>query len=265
MVFIPSILMTIAIFIHEISFFLMLPICLFTLLVIEFKDKKFTFNNIFTKQVIKKYSVFLLLPVLATIIVSVYQEINGSDYFTKIIGYLKNISFISDFSADSVASAYTHTFTYYLKEESGYFFQRIFVSKCSIFYGIPILFMMFLTYKKFNTLNIYLLIILGISVLFPLLLHSIAWDTYRIWSFPYIILFLAYWVLNSEYRNEQFPEKNPLWVWILFIVCMLFLSLVSTPLFDGEAERFSLTDRMLILLPLSLGIIYYIKNPMSRS
>ncbi|MBW7674089.1 glycosyltransferase family protein [Chryseobacterium chendengshani] len=264
MIFLSSIFVTIAVLIHEISFFLMLPICFFTLILMEFKNYDQILKNVLVTRICKRSVLFLLLPLVATVTVSIYQEMYGMSYYEKIVSYLKSITFINDAPAHTVASAYTEKFSYYLKMESPHFFQRIFVSTCSLLYGIPILFMGFLMYKKFKKNNLYLLMSLGVCVLIPLLLHAIAWDTYRIWSFPFMILFLGYWVLSSENKSDTSSSKVPLWMLFIFILCLILVSMFANPLFDGEIERFSLFLKFLILVPFITLILWYLKKPQKK-
>ncbi|CAD7816587.1 hypothetical protein CHRY9390_03199 [Chryseobacterium aquaeductus] len=260
LIFLSSILISVALLIHELSFFLMLPISLFTLVVIEFKDQNHNFKNLFESQFIKKIGLFLFLPFVTIFSISYYQEIGGSQY-AEILNYLQSINFISDVTADSVANAYTSKFTYYLKEESGRFFQRLFISRCTILYGIPLFLMMILIFKKFIKVNFYILILLIICTLIPLLLHAIAWDTYRIWSFPYMILFLGNWILNSEFKQQISTEKIPFWILPFFVISFLLVSMIPNPLLHIEEERFSWQQRLLLLIPFSCLIVFYLKSP----
>lgn len=258
-----SLLVSISILIHEVSFFLMLPICCFALVINEIDGNKFSIKDILTRGIVKRLIIFLLLPVITTLGVSIYQEIFGKVDHNLIFNYLEHFQFIDKRGADSVASAYTTKFTDYFTQESPHFFQRVFISKCSIFFGIPILFMMYLVYKQFKRINKCVLLSLAVITLIPLCLHAIAWDTYRIWSFPFVILFLGFWILNSKMTpiynvsdKMSFIEKG------LAVISILFVSLVPSQLLDGEVERFSLLQRLIIILPLIIvGLYYYKKAP----
>lgn len=84
-----SLLMAISIFVHEISFFLMFPICFFAVIVNEIPNGQFSLKSSFTKGLLKKIALFLFLPVIATTGILVYQELYGHDYHAVLFNYLK--------------------------------------------------------------------------------------------------------------------------------------------------------------------------------
>ncbi|KQT35880.1 hypothetical protein ASG22_02345 [Chryseobacterium sp. Leaf405] len=260
--FLAPIVAMFSIFIHEISFFLMLPISCFALIVNEISVERFSLKNIFSSIILKKLILFLALPVATTILISTFQETNNEIHFSVIVKYLKEVPFISEKTADSVSSAYTKSFSYYFKEESSSFIQRIFLSKGTIFYGIPILFSIWMIFREFKLkYNLQLFgIVVAISIL-PLLLHAVAYDTYRIWTFPFMILFLAFWILSSKFtmKKEKTGKLSNLEI-AFFIISFLLVTLVPNYLFDNEVERFSLPIRLLLILPIFF-ILYLLKKP----
>ncbi|WBV60578.1 hypothetical protein PFY12_00315 [Chryseobacterium camelliae] len=260
-IFWASFMATISIFIHEISFFLMLPISCFAVLVTVLQNERFSFRNVFSMQVLKKLAVFLLLPFIATISVAVYQEINNEDQLSQIYNYLTQIPFIAEKPADSVAAAYTKSFTYYFSEERSHFIQRLLVSTCTIFYGIPILFSLWMIFKEFKLKqNIRVFLLLAIVAFIPLLLHAIAYDTYRIWSFPFMILFLGFWILSSALNTDKENMGKPTTIEIiLFLISLFMVSIIPNHLFDDETERISIVVRLIMVIPILL-ILYVLKN-----
>lgn len=128
--------------------------------------------------------------------------------------------------------------------------------------GIPILFLLYTVYNIFRKIDIYLFLLLASITLFPLLLHAIAWDTYRIWTFPYMVLFLGFWILNSRFKNQTYPsQKISLFEIIICIISLLLVAFVPNILMDEEVERFSLFEKSLIVLPV-FGVLYYLcKSP----
>ncbi len=260
-IFWASVVAAISIFIHELSFFLLLPVSCFALVVKYTDVKKFSGKALLSVSITKKLIAFLLLPLLAALFISTYQEISGEDYFIPLFKYLKEIPFITNKAADSVSSAYTKSFSYYFKEESGHFIQRLLISKATVLYGIPMVFSLWMIVKEFNLkYNLRVLILLAIVSFIPLLLHAIAYDTYRIWSFPFMILFLGFWLLRPAFAAE--PEKHTNIAAkeiIFFTVSFLLITLVPNALFDGETERFMIVTRLLLLSPMLL-ILYFLKK-----
>lgn len=250
-----------SIFIHEISVVLLLPVCCFAIIVNQMPEKQFFIRDIFSRSLLKKFALFLIFPSLTAFFISFYQEINGGNYYAQIFSYLRQSSIPANV-ADSVCSAYTKSFTYYFREQYEHFFQRIFISKATIFYGIPIVFLLWLIFKEFKLKqNIHLFIILILITGVPLILHSIAYDTYRIWTFPYMILFLGFWILSVKTGKlkQTEPEQPLVWEVIFFMVAFLFVSLIPTQLFDGETEKLSLAIKTILVLPI-LFILYFLKR-----
>ncbi len=265
-IFLSSFIVAFSIFIHEISFFLMLPVSCFALIIAE-NTNDFSFKNIFTFRLLKKLVLFLILPVFAIIAVLLCQELNDKNYFSLIFNYLKQYPFINDERANSLSSAYTTSFSYYFNDESPHFLQRLFVSKGTILFGIPIVFSLWMMFKEFELRkNIQLLFLIAIVGFIPLLLHAIAWDTYRIWSFPFMILFLIFWILSSKFKAESNSQRNLSTLEMLFFfLSFLLVALVPNILFDNEVERFSLITRIIIIIPVFFILFFIKKAPIEKN
>ncbi|SHF57479.1 hypothetical protein [Chryseobacterium sp. OV279] len=262
-VFLASLLAVFAVVIHEISFFLMVPVCLFALLVYETSGKKL----IFSSELFKKAGLFLLLPVVATLSVSFYQELYGKENDQLILHYLENTGFISRKVAVMISSAYTESFGTYLKEQSPFFIERMFLSKNTVKFGLPILFMIYLAIREFRKVNKYILMLLAAVSLFPLLLHAIAWDTFRIWAFPFMILFLGFWVLSNRFSDVEISDERLSWFEILiFVISVVLVGFFQNTLFENEIERLSKLERVVLLIPvfLATGFLYFKKAPIKN-
>lgn len=262
-VFLASLLTVLAVVIHEISFFLMVPVCLFALLVYEIPGKTLVFSS----ELFKKAGLFLLLPVVATLSVSFYQELYGKENDQLILHYLENTGFISRKVAVMISSAYTESFGTYLKEQSPFFIERMFLSKNTVKFGLPILFMIYLAIREFRKVNKYILMLLAAVSLFPLLLHAIAWDTFRIWAFPFMILFLGFWVLSNRFSDVEISDERLSWFEILiFVISVVLVGFFQNTLFENEIERLSKLERVVLLIPvfLATGFLYFKKAPIKN-
>lgn len=260
-VLLPSLIAAVSIFIHEISFFLMLPISCFALIIIEIPIEKFSLKAIFSKGIINKLILFLAFPFIAILSILIFQVKNEEIYFSKIFNYLSRTCIISEGSADSVASAYTKSFTYYFSEERKYFIQRLFISMGTIFYGIPILFSLWMIFKGFKLKkNLQLFFLLTIVASIPLLLHAIAFDTYRIWALPFMVIFLIFWILCSKFQveNEKIEKLTSIEI-VFYIISFCMVSIIPNHLFDNEVERISIAVRLIMILPIFL-ILFFIKK-----
>lgn len=261
LIFLSSILVCISLLIHEITFFLTIPISLFALIVAEISDEKFSFKDVFNLKLFKKSALFLVLPVVLMFFLSYYQEIYGKDNYLNLFNYLKGSGLIKKDIADLVANSYTEKFTHYLATESKSFIIKMIYHK-SFAFSLPILFLLFIVYKEFQRIGWPLFLLFMIAVLSPLLLHFVAWDTYRIWAFPYMTIFLGYWILNSKFKNNtDHFEQFPISLMIISAGVMVFLAITQPDLFDFEVARFSLIERILMVIPILVGFWYYIKAP----
>lgn len=257
-IFWASLLTVVSVVMHEISFFLMVPICLFALMVYEMPGKKL----VFSRDLLKKAGLFLVLPVLATLSVSLYQELYGKENDQLILHYLRDTGFISKNVAVMISSAYTESFGTYLKQQSPLFIERLFLSKNTIKFGIPIFFVIYLVCREFRKLDRRILIILVAVSLSPLLLHAIAWDTFRIWAYPFMIIFLGLWILTGRFSDEEAPDDALSWFEIgLFIISVILVAVFQNTLFENEIERISKLERGVVLIPVLIATVFlYLKK-----
>lgn len=261
LIFLSSILVCISLLIHEISFFLTIPISLFALIIAEMSDEKFSFKEVFNLKLFKKSILFLGLPAVLMFFLSCYQELYGKDNYLNLFNYLNGSGLIKKDIADLVATSYTEKFTHYLATESKSFIIKMIYHK-SFAFSLPILFLLFIVYKEYHRIGLSLFFLFMIAVLSPLLLHFVAWDTYRIWAFPYMTMFLGYWILNLKFKNNTYqPKQFPVLLIIISVLVMVFLAITQPDLFDFEVARFTLIERILMVIPILVGFIYYIKAP----
>lgn len=259
--FIASLIAAISIFIHEISFFLLVPVSIFILIVSHFSIDRFSFKILLNKHFLKKIILFLALPLFSMIVLFYVQEFHLNLNHAQIFSYLTSFKFISEVPADAVASGFTKSFAYQWEAQSPQFFQRVFASTCTVFYGIPMAFMFFLMLKIFNLKkNLSLLLFIVIISFCPLLLHAIAYDTYRIWTFPFMIMFLIFWILNSSEVDLKPNLKLTVFEICAFAICILLMIFSPVYLFDNESDRFSSVIKIILTLPLIFLLIFSIKK-----
>lgn len=260
-IFMASLIAGISIFIHEISFFLLVPVSVFALIISRFSIDHFSFKSLLERFLLKKIILFLALPLMSVLTLFYLQEFHLNLNHTQIFSYLKSFKFISEVPADSVSSGFTKSFAYQWDAQSPHFFQRVFVSTCTVFYGIPMVFMLFLMFKMFNLKKNVSLFLLILSIGFcPLLLHAIAYDTYRIWTFPFMILFLVFWIINSSevivIKIQDFQISD----FIIFIISAFLMVFTTLNLFDGEVENLVIFNKVLMTISLLAAILLNKKN-----
>jgi hypothetical protein len=93
--------------------------------------------------------------------------------------------------------------------------------------------------------------LLGVC-LAPQMMHVMAWDTARIWTYSIVCGFLLLYVYV-----KAFPTRTMVSPFIrLLCLVALFLNVIDvTPLMDGLADHFEVTTRLLIYAPLLIGAV----------
>lgn len=84
------------------------------------------------------------------------------------------------------------------------------------------------------------------AVAAPQLLHAAAWDTVRIWTWSAAMAFLAVWVVA---RVRPTAGGVPAAVRLVAFGAIVLNVIASTPLYDGQAERFPVFMRLLLYAP----------------
>ncbi|KQT17987.1 hypothetical protein ASG31_04420 [Chryseobacterium sp. Leaf404] len=260
-VFIASLIAGLSVFIHEISFFLLIPVSVFALILSEIQAREFSLKKLMEGMMVRKMFIFLMLPVASLVSVFYLQEYHLRLNHSQIFSSLKDSGFISESAADSVASGFTKSFAYQWEAQNPHFFQRILMSTCTVFYGIPIAFMLLIIFKIFNLRkNLTLFFATVFICLCPLFLHAIAYDTYRIWTFPLMIVFLLFWILNSSETESLNFEKFPKSEFIIFIISLLLMVFTPLHLFDNEVENVSFFNKMIVLLQIIFITLFGVKK-----
>jgi hypothetical protein len=85
----------------------------------------------------------------------------------------------------------------------------------------------------------------------PLLMHAMAWDTARIWSYTIVVAFGCAWIVTAS--SEAAPGRGQRWLLALAVPILLANILGRSPLMDGEAERFSTAMRLFLYAPFIAG------------
>lgn len=88
-------------------------------------------------------------------------------------------------------------------------------------------------------------------VLAPLLLHAVAWDTARIWTFTIVAGFGCLWLGGATDGVPRAAAGR--WLAVAAVPVVIANILGRSPLMDGEVERFSAAVRLLLYLPFLAG------------
>ena len=96
----------------------------------------------------------------------------------------------------------------------------------------------------------------------PLLMHAVAWDTARIWTYPIVVGFGCVWLCGATGGSSAAPRR---W-WLLAAAVPIVVAniLARSPLMDGQVERFSALTRLLLYLPFLAGAVLAIADDWRR-
>lgn len=100
--------------------------------------------------------------------------------------------------------------------------------------------------------------LIGIATASPLLLHLVAWDTARIWTFTIVAAFACAWLIAVAADGDRGAGRavQPRTTRLLLAGSVLIVvanMLGRSPLMDGEAERFSNPMRLFLYSPFLAG------------
>ncbi len=87
----------------------------------------------------------------------------------------------------------------------------------------------------------------------PLLLHAVAWDTARIWTYPLFAALGCAWIA-AETTGVQRPPRWPI---LGLLACpVIYWNLFARyPLLDHEVDRFSDAERLAVYAPFLIGSV----------
>ena len=91
----------------------------------------------------------------------------------------------------------------------------------------------------------------AVVTLAPLLLHAVAWDTARIWTYTIVAGFGCVWLCGATDGAARAAHRR--WLLAAAIPIVVANIMGRSPLMDGEIERFSLSTRAWLYLPFLAG------------
>jgi hypothetical protein len=100
-------------------------------------------------------------------------------------------------------------------------------------------------------------------VLGPLLMHAIAWDTSRIWTYPILVAFLVtFFVSRMGVGNQASASAQP-WFRPALLATLGLNAFLRIPLVDTDVvERFSFSARLLLY---GVPVVAYLAVTFGRS
>lgn len=169
-----------------------------------------------------------------------------------IMAFLHAYGFMHN-SVGVIADAHNTTFSEYYEKQSPVFGHRMFHTLYISLYVSVAYFMVYLHTRLRKHKKVVWLMYPIVFV--PLLLHLIAWDTARIWTYPLMEALLLFYVSDSLPKPRGYDRPAGLLFSGLIIIVHVFYAI---PLMDDQTERFSDFEKFLLYLPPLAYLVYLI-------
>lgn len=191
----------------------------------------------------------LLLPVGAFLALALNQSLFFSGGFDQTLSrHLSDFQFIKPYTRIWVPRGLTTSFYTYLVSNWRDFIIQI--SSVSM-YVLVLPSMSAILCSILNAYSIQLrtgksIVLLGSVCLVPQMIHLVAWDTSKIWTYSILCPFIVLWIYAELFTARR--DVSP-YVMLLCLIALVINSVSLTPLMDGEVDHFSLKTRLLLYSP----------------
>jgi hypothetical protein len=244
-----SLLQAVALLIHENALFLSLGPFLLALLLIWRSGRHGQYRWPDLARSLRP----LLLPVCVFLLLLISQEwFLKEDFAEQFSGRLSQFAFIQNDRSTLGPLWITTSFSDYFPTESKYFLSRL-ISQAMLL-ALP------------STLAILLLLVRGYQVrtdrqafavlialcFAPQLMHLVAWDIDRIWTYTILCAYLCLWIYAELRTVQKGTQVNTR----LYLGIILVHAIAATPLLDEEVDHFSLFTRLLLYLPVIVAVSF---------
>jgi len=193
------------------------------------------------------------LPLLSLAAVFIHQTffLDRAGMGERLTTHLTQFAFVEEGRQSGVPEALVTPFLEYLRSEWGSFPNRL-LDKTYLLGTLPsLLVMLFQPGAPFRrgrsgALAIWALVAIALA---PLLLHLIAGDTSRIWTYPLIVCLLGLWTASELDPSEGVRGAPGAVFGIVCVAVILHNVFIQTPLMDDRVERFTTSARIWLYLP----------------
>lgn len=201
----------------------------------------------------------LFLPVGTFLFITLSQSLAPRDLEQSLTTYLSSFPFIAKNIRDvRVPHWITITFFDSYALHRGFFFNRLLAPSMLGLVLPSMLAVVSFIVDAYGVRDLSLesLLLLGVC-LAPQLMHLVAWDTTRIWTYSILCAFLALWVYAELFAARRDVSH---FVRLLCLAALVLNSAGVTPLMDGLSDHFDFTTRLLLYAPVigaALGLILW--------
>lgn len=243
-----SMLAVVAVLVHETFLFVGLPSLL---------------PHMWLSQNIKKPAMWLLACVSLSLLVFTGLAavsalgIEGVGRPEKLTEYLSQFPFIASDRQISAPMSLTKSFLLHWQAQHKYFSGRLLEPAHIVGMFIPLIMLMIHVWRfcRHKEVHSWLWFLLALIIFMPLCLHAIAWDTTRIWTYPFIVVLLALSSL-SQLPDREGKTVRCSWVFPLVVLLVIFLQCqLQYPLMDESIDRFAGLERLWIYGPALLFLL----------
>jgi hypothetical protein len=234
-------LQIVAVLVHENALLLVFPLFCLTWLLVN-RQRRHSAIPVLPRALV-------FLPVVAFAFVVIGQFALAKDFVQLYQARLSTFPFIQADMNTLVPVWVSQSFMESL--EAG---KSVFLSRLTPMYVLGLLFSALAIIGV--TVDIYRLIDVSlewcalVAVSFaPQLMHLVAFDTARIWTYSTLASFLVLWVYTELFTPNESSSATRLW-------CLFALAAnaaIATPLMDGLSDRFDMRMRLLLYAPVVAG------------
>lgn len=258
-----SLVVSIGVLTHEIIFLAGFPSVIFFAMVQHIIQTKPSTLRTLTFSFFSRYKQLLFTPVVVFVCLILNQTffIDANTLKSKLISHLSQFTFIEHNRNMIVPDAFAKSFFDYLVNQSPKFIGRLSDPIHVLHIGLATFVFLLFTWKMLKDIDFKWIIFVSyiLIVCFPLSLHVIAWDTSRIWTYPLVVALLGVWAI-TEANPPLRSQEESIGFFIFAILVVAFQIFISTPLMDGEIERFSTEMRFLFYTPPIMITSFVIAN-----
>jgi len=251
-ILLSSLVVSVGVLTHEIIFVVGFPSVVFFAMIQHIMQTKPSTARTLVLSFISRYKALVFMPVFVFLCLVLNQTLflDATALRSQLISHLSQFPFIECDRNITVPNAITNSFFDYLTNQSPEFMYRIFHPAYIPHIGLALVIIILYVWRVLKDTDFKWIIFVGFTliVVLPLALHVIAWDTSRIWTYPLVVAFLGVWAITEAIPPHRMQEESILF-FIFTIMVIAFQLYISTPLMDGEIERFSTETRFWLYLP----------------
>ncbi len=247
-----SLVVSVGILVHETMFVVGFPGVLFFALLQNVRpDEPADVIHLFL-GFLSRFKLLIFLPIAVYFCILLNQTVFLEPEVVRLqlVSHLSQFDFLQFKRHLVVPKALTHSLVKYFVSESPSFMSRITDRIYVMQIGIPLCGLLFIGFRRLKAVGYRSLFLVLVAIsLFPLLIHLVAWDTSRIWTYPLIAAFIGVWGIIEAHSKAHVGDDSSLLFLVVAVMITMFNVFVSTPLMDDETDRFSIHDRILLYLP----------------